>query len=429
MAAAAFCRDCLVDLAAPVPTRCHACGSPRILAHPELCQLAIAHVDCDAFYAAIEKRDDAALRDQPVIVGGSQRGVVLTACYDARIYGVRSAMPMFKALKLCPHAAIVRPDMAKYAAVGRAVRTMMLELTPHVQPVSIDEAFLDLSGTEGVHKSVPAKTLARFVQRVERDLGITASVGLSDCKFLAKLASDTDKPRGFTVIGRADALATLRPRPVGAIWGVGAVTQARLKALGFETIGDIQDCTEAEFMRRTGNAGLWLLARGLDTRLVRSARDTKSISAETTFRSDLATADALLPILYRLSEKVASRLSSEGLAAGGVVLKLKSRDFKLRTRSRGPVAPTQLASRLFQHGRALLAPELDGTAYRLIGIGAADLRPALEADQVDLVDASLTRQKATAQAIDSVRAKFGEDALVRGITLQSRPRRPDAKRD
>ncbi len=423
---AGLCRDCLAEFATPVPSRCGACGSPRIIGHPELGILAIAHVDCDAFYAAIEKRDNVDLRDKPVIVGGSQRGVVLTACYNARIYGVRSAMPMFKALKLCPQAVIVRPDMAKYAGVGRAIRTMMFELTPHVQPVSIDEAFLDLSGTSGLHGGAPASTLARFVQRVERDLGITASVGLSDCKFLAKVASDTDKPRGFTVIGRSDALRVLRPRPVGAIWGVGAVTQARLGALGFTKIGDIQDCTEAEFARRLGreNSDLWRLARGLDARLVRSARESKSISSETTFRSDLATADALLPILYRLCEKVAGRLTADGYAAGGVVLKLKSRDFKVKTRSRVPIPPTQLASRLFDRGRALLAPEIDGTAYRLIGLGASDLRPALEADQENLVDTALPRQKATAQAIDAVRARFGDGALVRGITLQSQPKRP-----
>ena len=422
---AGVCRDCFATSAAPVPSRCGACGSPRIIAHPELGTLAIAHVDCDAFYASIEKRDNEALRDRPVIVGGSQRGVVLTACYNARIFGVRSAMPMFKALKLCPQAVVVRPDMAKYAGVGRAMRAMMRELTPHVQPISIDEAFLDLSGTSDLHRGAPASTLVRFVQRVERDLGITASVGLSDCKFLAKVASDTDKPRGFTVIGRSDALAVLRPRPVGAIWGVGAVMQARLSALGFAKIGDIQDCTQAEFARRIGrdNTGLWRLARGIDARPVRSARDSKSISAETTFGTDLATADALLPILYRLCEKVAQRLAADGYAASGVVLKLKTRDFKLKTRSRTPIPPTQLASRLFQQGRALLAPEIDGTSYRLIGLGASDLRPDLDADQENLVDTALSRQKATAQAIGLVRARFGEGALVRGITMQNQPKR------
>ena len=414
-----FCRDCFAAYAAPVPTRCRSCGSPRQVAHPELSTLSIAHVDCDAFYASIEKRDRPELRDEAVIVGGGARGVVLTACYNARIHGVRSAMPMFKALKLCPRATIVRPDMAKYAAVGRAIRTMMFELTPLVQPVSIDEAFLDLSGTQAVHGAPPALTLARFASTVERTHGITISIGLSDCKFLAKLASDIDKPRGFTVIGRAEAERVLRPRPVGAIWGVGAVSQARLAALGFATIGDIQDCTEAEFARRIGAEGssLWRLAHGIDSRTVSPTRETKSISSETTFHNDLATEDELLPILYRLCEKVALRLTAADLAADGVVLKLKTSAFRLKTRSRSPIPRTQLAARLFEAGRALLIPELDGTRYRLIGLGTSDLSPARDADIADLVDTSLARQKATARAIDAVRARFGSEALVRGITL------------
>ncbi len=422
---AGLCRDCGAALPAPAPARCRGCGSPRVVAHPEIETLAIAHIDCDAFFAAIEKRDDPSLHDKAVIVGGSRRGVVLTACYNARIQGVRSAMPMFKALRLCPHATIVRPDMAKYAKAGRTIRTMMGELTPLVQPVSIDEAFLDLSGTQALHGASPAVTLARFAARIEREIGITVSVGLSHNKFLAKLASDADKPRGFTVIGHADAVAVLRPRPVGAIWGVGAVSQARLAALGFATIGDIQDCTEAEFARRIGSEGssLWRLARGLDGRPVRPEREAKSVSAETTFGDDLASADDLEPILFHLCEKVALRLATGDVAAGGVVLKLKTRDFRLRTRSRGPIPPTQLATRLFEAGRALLAPEIDGTRFRLIGLGASDLRPAADADQADLLDASLPRQKAAARAIDAVRAKFGSEALVRGITMGRQPRR------
>lgn len=396
-----------------------------MVAHRELDALAIAHIDCDAFYAAVEKRDDASLRDKAIIVGGSRRGVVLTACYNARIFGVRSAMPMFKALKLCPHATIVKPDMAKYSRVGRQVRAMMSDLTPLVQAVSIDEAFLDLGGTSAVHGAPPAVTLARFAARVEHEVGISVSIGLSDCKFLAKLASDLDKPRGFTVIGRGEASAFLRPRPVGAIWGVGEVTQRRLAARGFATIGDIQDCSEKDFARRIGSegSGLWWLAHGIDKRPVSTGREAKSISSETTFGQDLADADDLLPILYHLCEKVALRLGQAELAAGGVVLKLKTRDFQLRTRSRSPIAPTQLAARLFEVARALLAPEIDGTRYRLIGIGAADLKPAAEADHADLLDARLPREKATARAIDAVREKFGSDALVRGITLGRAGRR------
>ena len=422
---AGLCRDCCAALPAPAPARCGLCGSPRVVSHPELATLSVAHVDCDAFYAAVEKRDNPSLRDKAVIVGGSRRGVVLTACYNARIHGVRSAMPMFTALRLCPQAKVVRPSMAKYATAGRRIRAMMGELTPLVQPISIDEAFLDLSGTQALHGSMPALTLARFAARVEREVGITVSVGLSHNKFLAKLASDADKPRGFTVIGRADAIAMLRPRPVGAIWGVGAVSQARLAALGFSTIGDIQDCTQVEFARRVGSEGssLWRLAHGRDDRLVRPEREAKSVSAETTFGEDLATADELEPILFHLCEKVALRLAAADVAAGGIVLKLKTRDFRLRTRSRSPIPPTQLATRLFEAGRTLLAPEIDGTRYRLIGLGASDLRPAVDADQADLLDVALPRQKAAAKAIDAVRAKFGSEALVRGITMRRQTRR------
>ena len=208
-----FCRDCRRD-APDGLSRCSACGSPRLLRHPELDALAIAHVDCDAFYATIEKRDDPTLADKPVIVGGRQRGVVLTACYVARTFGVRSAMPMFEARRLCPHASVVRPDMEKYARVGREVRALMFKLTPLVEPVSIDEAFMDLSGTARLHGMSPAKALAGFAADVERSLGITVSIGLSPNKFLAKIASDLDKPRGFAVLGATEA-ATFLAQPRG----------------------------------------------------------------------------------------------------------------------------------------------------------------------------------------------------------------------
>ena len=198
---AALCRDCLAE-SGPAAKRCLACGSPRLLAHPERDLLSIAHVDCDAFYAAVEKRDDPSLADKPVIIGGRKRGVVSTACYVARTYGVRSAMPMFKALKACPHAVVIKPNMQKYVAAGRAVQKLMLELTPLVEPVSIDEAFLDLSGTERLHHGSPARTLARLAKRIEDELGITVSIGLAPNKFLAKVASDLAKPRGFSIIGR-----------------------------------------------------------------------------------------------------------------------------------------------------------------------------------------------------------------------------------
>src|SRR5256714_4449669 len=201
---ACFCRDCLRDLDFP-STRCGECGSPRLVRHGQLPSLTLAHIDCDAFYATVERRDNPALADKPVIIGGGKRGVVSAACYIARTYGVRSAMPMFQALELCPSAAVIPPDMAKYVRVGRDVRQAMQALTPLVEPLSIDEAFLDLSGTERVHGMIPAKVLARFAREVEHNIGITVSVGLSCNKFLAKIASDLDKHRGFAAIDQVEA--------------------------------------------------------------------------------------------------------------------------------------------------------------------------------------------------------------------------------
>src|SRR6266571_3774586 len=249
-----FCRDCGHDVPEAL-ARCAACGSPRLIRHGELDVLAVAHVDCDAFYATIEKRDNPALADQPVIVGGRQRGVVLTACYVARTYGVRSAMPMFEARRLCPHAAVVPPDMEKYARVGRQVRELMFKLTPLVEPVSIEEAFMDLSGTARLHGMSPAKALAGFAGEVEHALGITVSIGLSCNKFLAKIASDLDKPRGFAVLGGAEAAALLAPKPVTLIFGVGKMTQQRLARDGLRTIGDLQRTGEMELTRRYGAEG------------------------------------------------------------------------------------------------------------------------------------------------------------------------------
>jgi len=193
-----LCRDCTALHDDANLRRCPACKSPRLVRHDEIASLSMAHIDCDAFYAAIEKRDNPAIADKPVIVGGGKRGVVSTACYVARTFGVKSAMPMFKALAACPNAVVVRPDMQKYALVGRQVRQLMLETTPLVEPLSLDEAFLDLTGTDRLHRCSPAQTLARLAKRIEDELAITVSVGLSFNKFLAKVASELDKPRGFS---------------------------------------------------------------------------------------------------------------------------------------------------------------------------------------------------------------------------------------
>ena len=417
----AFCRDCLADAAAQ-SARCRSCGSPRIVRHDELAKLSIAHVDCDAFYATIEKRDDPALAAEPVIVGGGRRGVVAAACYVARTFGVRSAMPMFEALRLCPHARVVRPDMDKYVRVGREVRQMMLALTPLVEPLSIDEAFLDLSGTERLHGLPPAKVLARFAADVEKKLSITVSIGLSCNKFLAKIASDLDKPRGFAVLGASEAPTFLAPKPVSFIFGVGKVSAARLARDGFARIADLQQASEFEMMRRYGAEGRRLarLARGIDQRQVSADRETKSVSAETTFDRDISAFPPLERILWSQTEEVSARLKEKALAGATVTLKLKTADFRIRTRAHSFGSPTQLAGKIFGAARSLLERETDGTKFRLLGVGLSALTTADHADPADFVDA---RAAEAEHAVDRVRARFGEDALVRGLAFEPSEKR------
>lgn len=425
---AGFCRDCMAPQKQP-GRRCHVCGSPRVVRHDELFRLHLAHIDCDAFYASVEKRDRPELRDRPVIIGGGKRGVVSTACYIARIHGVKSAMPMFKALKACPEAVVIKPDMEKYAAVGREVRDRMRALTPLVEPISIDEAFLDLSGTEKLHGDPPARVLARFANEVERDVGITVSVGLSYCKFLAKVASDMDKPRGFSVIGEAEAKNFLTDKPVTLIWGVGKAFAATLNADGIHTIGQLQRMERGELMKRYHSMGdrLYRLSRGEDERRVHADNDVKSVSSETTFNDDLSTLDELVPVLRSLSEKVSWRLKKSGLSGRTVVLKLKTADFRPRTRNRQLADPTLLADRIFTTGLDLLKREVDGTRFRLLGIGVADLAPADKADPPDLVDVQSIKRARAEGAIDVLRARFGTKAVETGYTFgrdgRARPQR------
>lgn len=416
-----LCRDCASSVKDDAPgRRCPTCGSPRVIFHQELHELAIAHLDCDAFYATIEKRDRPELADKPVIVGGGRRGVVSAACYVARLYGVRSAMPMFQALAACPDAVVIRPNMQKYAAVGRQVRALMDEVTPLVEPLSIDEAFLDLTGTALLHGGSPARTCVRLVRRIEREIGITVSVGLSYNKFLAKLASDLDKPRGFAVIGRAEAPAFLAARPVADIWGVGRALNAKLVADGIRTIGDLREHEEAELMRRYGTIGrrLWRFSRGLDDRPVVPGHEAKSISAETTFDSDIADYETLRRKLWPLCERVADRAKRQQLAGWTVVLKLKTDRFRILTRSQRLPAPTQLAETLFRTASPLLAAEANGQRFRLIGAGLADLAPGDRADPPDLLDPEVARRKGVERAIDQVRAKLGPKAILKGRGFQ-----------
>jgi DNA polymerase-4 len=417
---AVLCRDC----AAVQPPGCAgcACGSRRLLRHPELLALSVAHVDCDAFYASVEKRDRPELLPLPVVVGGGgQRGVVSSACYIARAAGVRSAMPMFKALRLCPDAVVVRPEMAKYAAAARDIRALMERLTPLVQPLSIDEAVLDLSGTAALHRAPPAAVLARFALQVEREVGVTVSVGLAPNRLLAKIAAERDKPRGFAVIGAAEAASLLAPEPVTLLPGVGPAMAKRLAAAGFTRLGQLAALAPLEAARRFGEDGpaLAARARGEDARPVVPERETRSISAETTFDADLSAVEALERPLWRMCEKLSRRLAEKGFAAGGVVLKLKTAGFALRTRHARLPAPTALPDTLFAAARPLLLREADGTAFRLIGVGAQPLVAAALADRGDLADPEAPRRAARWRAMEALRARFGEGAVVRGRGLRT----------
>jgi DNA polymerase IV len=419
-----LCRDCLETLPDPAkdaapPPRCPHCKSPRLVWHPELHRLSIAHIDCDAFYASVEKRDRPELRDKPVIVGGGQRGVVSAACYVARVYGVHSAMPMFKALKACPDAVVIRPNMAKYSEVGRAIRQRMFDLTPLVEPLSIDEAFLDLSGTEVLHHGWPARSLARFVKGIEDEMGLTASVGLSYNKFFAKVASDLDKPRGFAVLGTDAATSFLADKPVGIIWGVGKSLRATLAKDGISLVRHLLPYSEIELMARYGSIGhrLYHFARGEDERRVSPDSPAKSISAETTFERDIAATPALLEELWPLCEKVARRLKKAALAGHSVQLKLKTADFRIISRSRRLGDATQLAEELYRTALPLVRQEADGRAFRLIGIGAADLVPAASADLPDLLDPEREKRARVERAIDLVRAKLGDQSIGKGRGL------------
>jgi DNA polymerase-4 len=414
----AFCRDCLSNAAPDAP--CPECGGTRILAHPELETLPIAHMDCDAFYAAIEKRDDPSLAEQPVIVGGGTRGVVSTACYIARRYGVRSAMPMFQARKLCPGAVIIKPRMSHYVETAKEIRALMRALTPLVEPLSLDEAYLDLSGTARIHGRSPARTMAKLASQIENRLGITVSIGLSGNKFLAKLASELDKPRGFAVIGMGEAKSFLRDKPVNIIRGAGKVLTARLERDGFSTIGQLQDADPRDLANRYGATGLWLsrIAQAQDGRPVDPSGEMKTISSETTFNTDLSKFSDLEAVLWRQAERVSARAKTYGLSGRTIVLKLKTANFRLLTRSASLDAPTQLADKIFRVAQAALKREADGKRFRLLGVGLSNLADAAEADPSSLIDPQSDKRAATERAMDRIRSKFGGEAVGKGRGLR-----------
>jgi DNA polymerase-4 len=415
----ALCRDCLTTFDSG--KRCPECGRPRIISHPELFDLSIAHMDCDAFYASVEKRDDPSLRDKPVIIGGGKRGVVSTACYIARIRGVKSAMPMFQALKLCPDAVVVKGRMSAYVEASRQIRAMMDDLTPVIEPLSLDEAFIDLTGTQRLHHAAPAVMLARLVRRMETELGLSGSIGLSHNKFLAKVASDLDKPRGFAVIGKAETMDFLKNQPVRLIWGVGAQTQAWLDKAGIRTFADLLRWEKTDLVARFGSMGerLWHLARGEDHRRVTRNAPVKSISNETTFGEDTADPDILDGHIWRLAENVADRAKAKDRAGRVVTLKLKRANHSTLTRRVSLPHPTQIADRIYRTARGLYDQVADQGPFRLIGVGISHISPADTADaEGDLLDPDATRRAGAERATDKIRARFGPNAILKGRALR-----------
>lgn len=414
-----MCRQCLTTF--DDGARCPACRSPRITSHPELFDLSIAHMDCDAFYASVEKRDNPDIRDKPVIIGGGHRGVVSTCCYIARIHGVRSAMPMFKALKLCPDAVVIRGSMEKYVAVSNDIRAMMNTLSPSIEPLSLDEAFIDLKGTEKLHGEPPALSMARLVKRMEDELGISGSVGLSYNKFLAKLASDLDKPRGFSVVGQAGIIEFLAPKPVKLIWGVGKVMQATLEKDGIRTFKDLQRRDRSDLADKYQGMGdhLWHLCRGLDHRNVTTRAPVKSISKETTFNDDISDIEKLDGYVWRLSEQVSDNAKSKGHSGHVVTLKVKTANFKSLTRRITLREPTQITERIYEQARRMLNDVMDQAPFRLIGVGISNLDSAENADQFnDLLEAETAKKAAAERATDAIKKRFGKEAILKGRSLR-----------
>lgn len=414
-----LCRDC--DFQSELPTQiCSQCGSDRIITHPHLKTLSIAHIDCDAFFAAVEKRDNPELSDKPVIVGGGKRGVVATCCYLARLHGVRSAMPMFKALKLCPEATVVRGRRGAYSEASKAIQAKLKNLTPLVQMISIDEGYLDLSGTERINGAMPAIALSRLARDIETSVGITISIGLSENKFLAKTASELDKPRGFAALSASEAEAFLAPKPVGFLHGVGKQLATKLERDGYPLVGDIQVETPRNLIQKFGETGLWLhqRSRGIDNRPVRTERERKSVSAERTFDSDIDRFDLLVDRLWQVCEETARRAKGHAVEGATLTLKLKRRDFRTITRSVTLRTPTNLAQTMFRASRPMLEKETRARqSYRLIGIGLSQLSDA-RWDDKDLVDPSVEKRANAERASDLARSKFGDLAVVTGRSIK-----------
>ena len=400
--------------------RCPRCSSPLVVSHSELFDLNIAHMDCDAFYASVEKRDNPDLADKPVIIGGGRRGVVSTACYIARIRGVKSAMPMFKALEKCPDAVVIRPRMKIYAEISQQIRAMMNDITPLVEPLSLDEAFMDMSGTHKLHGAPPAVMLAKLMDRISDNLGLTGSIGLSHNKFLAKIASDLNKPNGYSIIGEAETSSFLKDKSIRLIWGVGASTQKSLEKSGIRTFRDLLRWDRKDLVSKFGSMGdrLWFLARGQDARVVSNSDRIKSISNETTLNENTSNIRVLEGHLWRLCEKVSSRAKSKGLAGTIMILKLKSSNHKIITRRVTLRDPTYMADVLFRSTYPLMEAAIENGPFRLVGAGLSGLCLASQAQrEPELLDDGALNRIKVERVTDEIREKFGDEAMIKGRSL------------
>ncbi len=371
----------------------------------------IIHIDMDAFFASVEQRDNPELKGRPIAVGGrpESRGVVATASYEARRYGVKSAMPMATALKLCPGLTILPVNHHKYRQVSEAVMDIFRSYTPLIEPISLDEAFLDVRGSEKLFG--PAKVIGMAIQkRIKEELQLSASVGIGPNKFIAKLASDYQKPNGFTVIPQDKVLQFLVPLPVNKIWGIGEKTAASLNRVGIKTIGQLRDLPLEFLEGKFGKHGkiLYGFARGEDTRPVEPEREVKSVGKEITFAGDIGDMEELRHTLQELAGKVAHRLRQENLKSGSVMLKIKYPDFQLVTRTESLPEPTNLAGPIYRAASQLLAKHCK-PPVRLIGVTCGKLTGER---QITLFrDEQLVREEKITSALDKLRDRYGEDVV------------------
>jgi DNA polymerase-4 len=387
---------------------------------------AIIHVDMDAFYASVEVMDRPELAGKPVIVGGQSRGVVMAASYEARVFGVHSAMSSARARKLCPHAVFIEPRMSRYAEVSHDIHRVLQAFTPIIEPISIDEAFLDVTGSQSLFGS--GTDIGRAIkQRIRGEIGLIASIGVAPNKYLAKLASDLEKPDGLVVIAQAEAEARLAPLPVWRLWGVGKVTEAALEQAGIRTIGELARAPDAILERIAGSYAprLKLLARGIDDRPVVADGEAKSIGAENTFERDIADAAALRTELDLLSERVAQRARAADTVGFTVNLKARYADFTTVTRAKTLAEATADSVIIRDAARELLEKRLDreGRAMRLLGVSLSNLAHAEDVTR-GLFDASArtrtSRNRTLDSVMDSLRARFGVGAVRRGTKRSPR---------